>query len=136
MAHTAQQRFRPLIKDSNRRWADRAPVLVFLFARKENGGVPNRCAQFDTGAAWMSFALQASQLGLTTRAMGGIFADRVHEALSVPRDEYDVMCGIALGKRGSREDLHVDYHEREQPSPRRPLQEVAVRGAYRAPSTP
>ncbi len=124
------ERFRPLLKDSNRRWADRAPVLLFLFARRENKGAPNRCAQFDTGAAWMSFALEASRLGLRTRAMGGIHHELVYEALSVSKDEYEISCAIALGKPGSTEELHADLREREQPSVRRPLAEIAQRASF------
>lgn len=124
-------RFRPLLKDNNRRWADRAPVIVFLFARRNSDkGAPNRTFQFDTGAAWMSFALEAQRLGLSTRAMGGIHHDLVYDALSVPREQYEVSCAIALGKRGRREELPEDFWEREQPSARKPLAEVARRGGY------
>ncbi|HSC86801.1 MAG TPA: nitroreductase family protein [Polyangiaceae bacterium] len=131
----ALERFRDLVKPSNRRWADQAPVLLFLFSRRENKGEPNRCAQFDSGAAWMSFALEANRLGLVTRAMGGIHHDRIHEALSVPRDQYEICCAIALGRRGRLEDLHPDLHEREWPSERRPLAEIARRGGYQPSSS-
>src|SRR4051812_27553391 len=49
------ERVRPIVRDGNRRWADRAPLLVFIFARRNNPktGEPNRLAAFDTGAAWM-----------------------------------------------------------------------------------
>src|SRR5277367_1265614 len=47
------ERVRPIVRDSNRRWADRAPLLVFVFARRHNPktGDPNHLAAFDTGAA-------------------------------------------------------------------------------------
>jgi nitroreductase len=72
--------FRSLLVDGNRVWADRAPALAFAFARLKfsRNGKPNRWAQFDTGAAWMSLALQARTLGLYTHGMGGIHAERVH----------------------------------------------------------
>src|SRR4051812_17943450 len=51
--------FRPLLVDGNRVWADRAPVLAFLFARKfsrRKSDQANRWGEFDAGAAWMALA--------------------------------------------------------------------------------
>ncbi len=129
-------RYRALVKDNNRRWADRAPLLAFVFARREHQGGTNRTAAFDAGAAWMSLALQAHRLGLIARAMGGIHRDRVHEALGVPEQRFDIMCGVAVGRPGDPGALAPDLIERERPSVRRPLAEVALRGSYREPSTP
>jgi len=124
------ERFRPLLRDSNRRWADRAPVLAFVFAKRENKGSVNRNAAFDAGAAWMSLALQAHELGLNVRAMGGIHRELVHDALGVPPEEYEVTCGLAIGYRGEPELLPAELQAKEQPNTRRPLAEVAVRGRF------
>jgi nitroreductase len=124
------KRFRPLLRDSNRRWADRAPVLAFLFAKKTHQGSSNRCATFDAGAAWMSLALQAHELGLNVRAMGGIHREQVHLELNVPTDEYEVACGLAIGYRGDPSLLPAELQNKEQPNTRRPLAEVAVRGHF------
>ena len=57
--------------------ARQAAALVVFLARRtmERDGktVPMRLGGFDTGAAWMSFALQAELLGWSTHGMGGIF---------------------------------------------------------------
>ena len=124
------ERFRPLLRDSNRRWADKAPVLAFVFAKKAKDGTPNRSATFDAGAAWMSLALQAHELGLNVRAMGGIHREQVHLELGVPTEEYEVACGIALGYRGDPTLLPEELQAKEQPNTRRPLAEVAVRGRF------
>lgn len=126
-------RFRALVNDGNRRWADRAPLLVFVFARLRDAesGRPLRTAGFDTGAAWMALALQAHRLHLTTRAMGGIHLDRVHAALGVPETDYAIQCGIAIGRPAAPESLPVDLQAKERPTSRKPLDQVAVRGAYR-----
>jgi nitroreductase len=125
--------FRSLLVDGNRVWADRAPVLAFAFARLRfaRNNKPNRWAQFDTGAAWMSLALQARMLGLYTHGMGGIHADRVYEALGVPRDDYEVMCGIAIGRIGDPSILPADLAGIEKPNSRKPLAEVAIQGRFR-----
>ena len=122
-------RARPLLRDNNRRWAERAPLLVFVFSRRQNPktGEPNRLAAFDTGAAWMALALQAVKLGLVTHAMGGVHRDRVHEVLGVSNDDYDFLCGIAIGKRGPSEVLPEDLRAREVPSSRREAHESVVR---------
>jgi nitroreductase len=126
--------YRALIKDNNRRWADQAPVLAFVFARRSHEGAALRTAAFDTGAAWMSLALQARKLDLVVRAMGGIHRDEVCLALGVPADQFDVICGLAIGHPGDPQDLPPDLRIRELPNSRRPLREVAVRGHYPGPA--
>ncbi|MET0389978.1 MAG: nitroreductase family protein [Polyangiales bacterium] len=130
-------RVRVLLKDANQRWATRAPLLVFVFARKINPetGAPIRTAAFDTGAAWQSIALQAHKLGLSARAMGGIHLDQTYDLLGVPRDEFDAIIGIAIGHPGEREELPADLHEREQPNARKSTREFAFEGRYAAPIT-
>lgn len=128
-------RARPLLRDGNRRWADRAPLLLFIFARRLNPktGEPNRLAAFDTGAAWMALALQAVKLGLVAHAMGGVHRDRVNEELGLPAEEYEFLCGVAIGKRGAPELLPQDLQEREIPSSRKPTSEFVLR-AFARPS--
>lgn len=126
-------RARPIVRDGNRRWADRAPLLVFVFARRANPatGEPNRLAAFDTGAAWMSLALQAQKLGLVAHAMGGIHQDRAYAILGVPGEEYESLCAIAVGRRAEPDALPDDLRAREVPSTRRPIGEFALRGAFK-----
>jgi nitroreductase len=92
-----------------------------------------RTAAFDTGAAWQSLALQAHQLGLSTRAMGGIHHDRVHEALGVPTEDFESMIGIAIGYPGERDTLPKELHEKEQPNARKSVREFAFEGRYPGP---
>jgi nitroreductase len=127
------ERVRPIVRDGNRRWSDRAPLLVFIFARRNNPktGEPNRLAAFDTGAAWMALALQAAKLGLHTHAMGGIHPDRAHAILGVPEGEYECLCGVAIGKRAPAEHLPDDLRAREAPNERNSRDTIAHRGAYR-----
>lgn len=124
---------RTIMRDGNRRWTDRAPLLAVAFARRRNPktGDPNRLAAFDAGAAWMSLALQASRLGLCAHAIGGIHPDRAYDLLGVPRDEFECLCGIAVGRRGPREALPEDLQAREIPSGRRPSGEFTHRGRFR-----
>lgn len=130
-------RARVLVNEKNRVWAERAPLLVFIFARRTHPetGRPLRTGAFDTGAAWFSLALQAHKLGLSTRAMGGIDHEAAHEAFGVPRELYESMAGVAVGYPGAREDLPSDVAERESPSPRKSAKTFAFKGLYRPSGT-
>ena len=123
---------RTLLKETNQRWASRAPLLVFVFARKRRPetGAPLRTAAFDTGAAWQSLALQAHKLGLSTRAMGGIHHELSYEALGVPAEDFESMAGIAIGYPGERDVLPADLQEKEQPNLRKSVREFAFEGRY------
>ena len=120
--------FNSLLRRGNKTWAPSAPLLAFVVVQKANSeGHVFRTSQFDAGAAWMSLAIQAARMGLHTHAMGGILVDEIHEQLGISRDEYDVIAGIAVGRRGDPSQLSEDLQERERPSDRKPLSEVARR---------
>ncbi|MCI4373095.1 MAG: nitroreductase family protein [Thermoplasmata archaeon] len=131
-------RFAQGLAPMNRVWAERAPVLAFLFARSrfdQDGpfhGHANPTASFDAGAAWMSLALQAHLVGLSTHAMGGIEREEVHRLLGVPTTEFSAVIGIAIGHRAEPVALPEPYAAREGPSPRRPLSEMAQEGHFSA----
>ena len=124
--------FDSVLMPRNRAWAAKAPLVGFIFAntRTPDGREP-RTAQFDTGAAWMALTLQARLLGIYTHAMAGIDRDAAHEKLGVDTRHYTVMCGFAAGRIGPREALPPELQQREQPSDRKPLAEIAHRGALK-----
>lgn len=94
-----RQRAVALLAEEDQRWASRAPLLVFVFARRHHPvtGARLRTAAFDTGAAWFSLALQAQKLGLSCRAIGAPAHDRVYSALGVPKTRFELMIAIAIG---------------------------------------
>ena len=122
--------FDSILKPGNRVWAARAPLLAFLFARvRDAEGREPRTAQFDAGAAWMSVALQAHALGISTHAMAGIDVAAAHTRLGVDSEHYAAMCAFAAGRSGPREALPPELQAREQPrDDRRPLREIVHRG--------
>ena len=127
-------RFLDLLVPFNRAWARRASAIVFVASdtmlRYEGEVSPSRSHSFDTGAAWAQFALQATKLGYHTHGIGGLDYDRAHEALGVP-EGFRVEMAIAIGRRGTVDELPETLREREEPSPRRPVSELAFRGAFR-----
>ncbi len=124
---------RPVLNDSNQRWANAAPLLMFAFARKQNNGRPAPTAEFDTGSAWMSLALQAHALGLVAHGMAGFHHDKVYEATGVPAADYTAIAAIAVGYPGDEALLPEDLRAREKPSQRKPSAEFALKGRFQAP---
>ncbi len=127
-------KLRPVLNEKNLRWASSAPLLMFAFARKRtSSGRPSPTAEFDTGSAWMSLALQAHALGLVSHGMAGFDHEAVFDVTGVPRDEYTVLAAIAVGYPGDESLLPEDLREREKPSQRKPSAEFALKGTYQAP---
>lgn len=118
--------FAEFISDKNRLWSDKAPVLILLISDKYRpSGEINTHHVFDTGAAWLSIALQANRLGLVTRAMVGFDKEKARELLHIP-EKYEVLTVIALGYQGGKKELPKKYQELEEPNGRRPLSESIV----------
>jgi len=129
---TSLANLRPVLNDKNQRWANAAPLLMFAFARKHNAeGNVLPTAQFDTGSAWMSIALQAHALGLVAHGMGGFHHDKVYAACGVAEAEYQALAGIAIGYPGDEAALPEDLRAREKPSQRKPSRDFAFKGRYR-----
>jgi nitroreductase len=112
----------------NQLWAGRAPLLMFILARRtfQKTGKENRHAPYDAGAAWMALALQARKLGLYAHAMAGFSPDKAYDVLGVSREEYLVMAAIAVGRKAEDYGLPDDLRAMESPNGRKPHVEVAT----------
>jgi nitroreductase len=126
-----RERFNALLSEGNAKYAPKAPMMILVFARTVNDEGRNmRTAQFDTGAAWMSIALQANRMGLNTRAMGGIDLDAAYDAAGVPRDGFEAICGIVVGTRGTDADVQPQMAEQNFANNRKAVSEIAFKGTY------
>lgn len=119
---------------NNPLWAGQAAVLFAVASKdtvtnREGAEVANRTAGFDTGAAWMSLALQAQAMGLFAHAMGGFDKGRLATAISLP-DGHTLHCVVAVGEQGPAEALPDHLREREKPSGRKPVGEISVHGRF------
>ena len=120
--------FHEFLSPFNRTWAEKAPALILIASNKNrDNGDPNGAHVFDAGTAWGYLALQATILGLSTHAMGGFDKEKARELLNVP-DDFDIHVVISVGYRGEKETLNEKLQERENPSIRKPLQEVIFEG--------
>ena len=120
-----REKFHSFINEGNRIWCEKAPVLAVLISDKEDP-----VHSFDAGTAWGYLSLQATREGLVTHAMGGFQRDKAREVLNIP-DNFDPQVVIAIGYQGEKEVLPEKLQEREQPSSRKPLNEVLVEGKFK-----
>ena len=121
-----------LLVEANRAWCVNAGALIVVVSRKVNdAGKPARTHSFDTGAAWMSLALQGHAMGLVIHGMQGFDYERARTELGVPED-YEVEAMVAVGHPGNLEDLSEKDQAREKPNTRRPLKELVFEGQFPA----
>lgn len=120
-----------LMNEGNQIWAKNAAVLIVVISKATfDSGKPARTHSYDAGAAWVSFALMGSLQGLVVHGMQGFDYDKAKQTLGVP-DDYSVEAMIAVGKKGKKEELPAHLQEREFPSPRKSIAEVAMEGVFK-----
>jgi len=119
-----------LLAPGNQAWCRNAAVLLVMVSKTTfDNGKPARTHSYDTGAAWYSFALQGTMMGLVVHGMQGFNYDKAKELLGVT-DEYQVEAMAAVGRPGNREDLPQNLQEREVPSQRKKVEEFALEGGF------
>ncbi len=130
-------RFLDLLIPFNQSWAGNASALVFVLSdsvsRDEEGKAKgeNYSHTLDTGAAWGQLAMQAVHDGLYTHGMTGVDFDKARTELNVP-EEFRIEMAIAIGRMGDVSSLPDYLQEREAPSDRMPLSQLAFPGNFPA----
>lgn len=121
-----------LLAEGNRAWAKNSALLVVVISRKnfEYNEKPARTHQFDTGSAWENLALEAFSRGIVAHGMQGFDYDKARIDLEIPI-HFEVMAMIAIGKKGSRENLPPELQEKEKLTDRKPLKDIVMEGIYR-----
>ncbi len=117
--------------DFNKSWCQMADTLVLVVSRNlfEHNNQPAPTAQFDTGAAWMSLALEANAKKLVAHAMQGFDYAAIKANLQIP-DTFTVEAMIAIGKPGDKAALPPEIREKEVPSLRKPLSQIISKGKF------
>jgi nitroreductase len=115
-------------------WAGKAGALIVVVSKdvalnRDGDEVPNRTAGFDTGAAWMSLALQGRTMGLVSHAMGGFDKAALAAVVGLP-EGHTIQCVVAVGEQGAIDALPEDLRAREKPSGRTPVEDFAVHGRF------
>lgn len=113
----------------NQSWAKDAAVLLYVLSEQQMGDNANHSHSFDAGAAWANLALQATAMGYHAHGMTGLDFAAAKDALGVP-EGYRIEAAVALGRQGPAAQLPEGLREREVPSARKPLAEVAFAGTF------
>jgi nitroreductase len=123
--------FFSLLTPGNQAWCRNAAVLLVVVSKTtfDHNNKPARTHSYDTGAAWYSFALQGSMSGLVVHGMQGFNYDKAKEVLGLP-DDHQVEAMAAVGRPGNKEDLPPNLQEREFPSQRKKVEEIAFEGGF------
>ena len=129
------QTFLDLLVPFNQGWAKHASALVILVSNSlmrppgAEKDVPSHSHSLDAGTASGYVALQAMKMGWHVHGMVGFDMGRAFAELNVPQG-HRVEAAYAVGKLGDKSSLPEMLQEREQPSPRRPLSELAFAGGF------
>lgn len=115
----------------NKLWCKKADTLVVVVSKNnfEHNNKPARTSQYDTGAAWMSLALEAHARNIIAHGMEGFDYDAIKKNLKIP-DGFTVEAMIAIGKPGKKEDLPKELQEKETISQRKPLKDIVAKGQF------
>lgn len=107
----------------NHRWCQDVPLLGMSVAQlvSPKTGEPNRFAYHDVGIAMGHLILQAAELGLATRIMGGFDVDQARANLQIP-EGYDPVSAFAIGYAGAPNENDPELAEKHRE--RRPRKEV------------
>jgi len=122
--------FFDLLTARNKLWCvNAAALLVFTSKTVTDAGKPSVTHSYDTGAAWVSVALQGWMKGLVVHGMQGFDYDAARRVLEIPED-CRVEAMAAVGRPGRLEDLEASFQPRETPSSRKPLSDILFEGKW------
>lgn len=120
-----------LLSEFNQSWCKNADTLVLVVSRNrfELNNKPAPTSQFDTGAAWMSLAIEAHARNIVAHGMQGFDYEAARKTFQIP-DSFTVEAMIAIGKQGNPEELPQELRQKETPSNRKPLKEIIAKGTF------
>jgi nitroreductase len=87
------------LTEGNKVWAKSAQVLMVSVMKKnfDFKNLPNGKALHDVGAANISLAIQAAEMGLQAHQMGGFDKEKASELLQLDKDNFEPVTMIAIG---------------------------------------
>jgi len=126
--------FLSLLIPFNQGWASQASALLFILSdtmmQGPQGASQSHSHSFDAGAAWAQLGLQALKLGYHAHGMTGVDFDRARKELAVP-DSFRIEAAVAIGRKADPSVLPEGLREREAPSSRKAIEEIAVAGPFK-----
>ncbi|HSX11144.1 MAG TPA: nitroreductase family protein [Chlamydiales bacterium] len=125
-------KFFDLLVDFNKQWCANAAVLGVIASEKvfEKNNKPSPTHSLDAGAAWENFALEGTARDLVVHGMQGFDYQKAARALKVP-EHFEVLAMFAVGKKAPKESLPPDLQQKEVPSTRKKVAEIAFEGGFK-----
>jgi nitroreductase len=118
-----------ILTGDNPGWAKGAQVLMISVMKKnfDYKNRPNGKALHDLGAANVSIAIQAAEMGLQAHQMGGFDKVKAAEYLHLDTENFEPVTVIAVGFQGDAEQLPEELKVRElQPRKRKEIAEFVT----------
>lgn len=117
--------FLTFLTEGNQYWVKHASHIIIVCARRTfaQSGKANEHSWYDAGAAWLSIALQAREMGYHAHCMAGIQKDSIAEKLRIDTAAVDIVTAIAVGKQGDASHLNERHKPQEAPNARKPQSE-------------
>lgn len=127
-----KEKFMDFLVDFNKQWCKNAAALVVIISSSvfDYNNQPSVTHSLDTGAAWMSLALEGARRGYVIHGMEGFDYDKVRKVLKIPQ-KYTIEAMCAIGKLAEPSVLPKEIAEKEKPSTRKPLTEIMSWGEFR-----
>lgn len=110
-------------------WAQYAQVLIISVVKKnyDHQNRPNKNALHDIGAANVSIAIQAAEMGLQVHQMGGFDKEKAAKYLRLETENFEPVTIIAVGFQSDADQLPDDLKKRElQPRKRKEIGEFVT----------
>ena len=121
-----------VLVEFNANWAKTAPVLALAVAELAfaKNNVPNRNAQYDTGAATALLSVEATARGLAVHQMAGFDPEKARHVFGIPAG-WEAIAAIAIGYPGDPASLPQPLKDREMaPRTRKPINEFVMAGHW------
>lgn len=114
----------------NQSWAQYAPVLIIALVQPMfDDGMPNKCAEYDLGAATANLTNEATARGIHVHQCGGIDPAKIKATFELDAT-YQPMTGLVLGYAGTTDLIEPMYAERQlKPRVRKPLSDLIIQGS-------
>lgn len=120
-----------VLVEFNAAWAKNAAVLAIAVAKLAfPNNIPNRNAQYDTGAASALLSVEATAVGLAVHQMAGFDPEKARQVFAIPAG-WDAIAAMAIGYPGDPDTLPAKLKDRElAPRTRKPLSEFVMAGQW------
>jgi len=121
-----------VLVEFNANWARSAPLLALAVAELAfaKNNVPNRNAQYDTGAASALLSVEATARSLAVHQMAGFDPEKARQVFGIPAG-WEAIAAIAIGYPGDPASLPQPLKDREMaPRTRKPIDEFVMAGHW------